>query len=199
MRLDHQQGSAIHAPGLSAQARRAFSGPSALGRAIEQAARARQACREALNSKAAPAFFVSKSTSERHPSQLRAAGDFSHTEHSTSSAADDLTFSERKEGRSHNHSTAAEVFQHFFESEHLRDEEVRLLLRRDRAVGVAAMVFTSLAAEGLGEVRDKPFSFPVLASGWQTSMARLAEVLLAIARSARQGLLLRWTCLSSSK
>ncbi len=155
MRFD-QRNHASHVAGLSAQARRAFGTPATTLRPFEQPARPggqRQVSREAYNRRATSTSSVS--TLERRPTQQKAATEFS-APHKKAAPASHSKVTEQPKGisRAHDRSTAATVFQHFFETDHVRDEELRVFLRRDRAVGVAAMVFLSLAAEGVGEVRQ---------------------------------------------
>ena len=149
MRFD-QRNQPGHIAGLSAQARRAFTGVSASIKTSEKAGGQRQVHREAFKNRTSS---VSQSGPDKKQSQLKAAADFSLAQHDFRPDSQTSALQQPATHNSpHTHSTAAELFQHFLESDHVRDEEIRLFLRRDRAVGVAAMVFFSLAAEGLSGV-----------------------------------------------
>lgn len=156
MRFD-QRNHASQVAGLSAQARRAFGASITSVRPVEKAARSgsqRQVSREAHNNRATSTSSVS--TLERRPTQPQPATNFPEADRTVEATLQSKTAEQpESSSRADRQSTAASVFQHFFETEHVRDEELRLFLRRDRAVGVASMVFLSLAAEGIGEVGTK--------------------------------------------
>ena len=113
----------------------------------------RPLCTEAVHNKAS-----SPSVAERQPSQRAAPGFFeAQANEEPARSSKDFQLSNVTEDFATDiepprQSKAAQVFQHFFETDHIRDEELRLICRRDRAVGVFVMVFWSLAAEGLGQV-----------------------------------------------
>ena len=138
---------------LPTYARRAFGGLSTSFRAFVRSTRQpqsqqRQALREIITSSS-----TGHSIPDNRPqTKLKAAANFLQT---TQNKGQDHSEPDARpaQERPHKQSSASLVFQHFLATEGLRDEEIRLLLRQDRAVGVAAMTFTSLAAEGLGQVR----------------------------------------------
>ena len=144
---------------LATYARRTFSGfPAILKRSVKAAkpGSQRPVCSEAVQNKASsPKHTVA----EQQPSQPAAARGFfdqgtsdKPAQHSEEPEQSRVTEHLESDIQSPRQSRAAQVFQTFFETDHIRDEELRLICRRDRAVGVFAMVFWSLAAEGLGQV-----------------------------------------------
>lgn len=144
---------------LATYARHTFSGfPAILKRSIKTVKAGSQGQRpvsaEALHNKAS-----SPTVAERQPSQSTTTAGFFEAQTNDEPVRNgedvqlsDVTDSFATDIHPPRQSKAAQVFQHFFETDHIRDEELRLICRRDRAVGVFVMVFWSLAAEGLGQV-----------------------------------------------
>lgn len=145
---------------LATYARHTFSGfPAILKRSVKavKTGGLRSVSTEAFHNKA-----TSPSVAERQQSpSTTATGFFEAQENETPArSSKDIQLSNVTEEvaadiQSPRQSKAAQVFQHFFETDHIRDEELRLICRRDRAVGVFVMVFWSLAAEGLGQVSQQ--------------------------------------------
>ncbi|KAK9862469.1 hypothetical protein WJX84_004322 [Apatococcus fuscideae] len=156
---------------LPTYARRAFGGLSTSFRAFVRSTRQpqsqqRQALREIITSSS-----TGHSIPDNRPqTKLKAAANFLQT---TQNKGQDHSEPDARpaQERTHKQSSASLVFQHFLATEGLRDEEIRLLLRQDRAVGVAAMTFTSLAAEGLGQA-----SMGVASAALSTAVSHVKEL-----------------------
>ncbi|KAK9826529.1 hypothetical protein WJX74_000524 [Apatococcus lobatus] len=143
---------------LATHARRTFTGfPAVLKRSVKsgKVGSQRAVCTEAVQKQASsPKHPVA----EKRPSGSTAAPGFFEAETNNkrvkySEDLEPITPTNHLESdiQAPRQSKAAQVFQSFFETDHIRDEEIRLICRRDRAVGVFAMVFWSLAAEGVGQ------------------------------------------------
>lgn len=157
---------------LATYARHTFSGfPAILKRSVKavQAGSLRPVSTEAFHNRAS-----SPSVTERQSSPSTTATGFFEAQENDKSArhSENVQLSSVSEDfatdiQPPRQSKAAQVFQHFFETDHVRDEELRLICRRDRAVGVFVMVFWSLAAEGLGQVGQHSTMVAIASAGTQ--------------------------------